>query len=120
MKKVLICDDAAFMRMVITKIISSSGQYEIVGEAANGEEAVLKYKELRPDLVTMDITMPKKDGLWALKKIIAFDDNAKVVICSAMGQKPMVLEAIQAGAIDFLVKPFQKDRVFDTLKKCFY
>ena len=116
MKRVLICDDAAFMRSVLKGVLST-GEFEIVGEAANGEEAVEQYKLLKPDLVTMDITMPVKDGITATREIIALDDSAVVVMCSAMGQKAMVLDAIQAGAVDFIVKPFDKERVLEILRK---
>ena len=115
-KKVLIVDDAAFMRMMLKDIITKNG-YEVVGEAENGAKAVEKYKEVTPDLVTMDITMPEMDGISALKNIRSIDSNAKVVMCSAMGQQAMVIEAIQAGARDFIVKPFQADRVLEAVKK---
>ncbi len=114
--KVLIVDDAAFMRMMIKDIMTKNG-YEVVGEAANGAEAVAKYKELKPDVVTMDITMPEVDGIQALRQIKSMDSNAKVLMCSAMGQQSMVIEAIQAGARDFIVKPFQADRVIEALQK---
>lgn len=115
-KKVLIVDDAAFMRMMLKDILTKNG-YEVVGEAENGAKAVEKYKEVTPDLVTMDITMPEMDGISALKNIRSIDSNAKVVMCSAMGQQAMVIEAIQAGARDFIVKPFQPDRVLEAVKK---
>jgi len=115
-KKVLIVDDAAFMRMMLKDILTKNG-YEVVGEAENGAKAVEKYGELKPDLVTMDITMPEMDGISALKNIRSIDSNAKVVMCSAMGQQAMVIEAIQAGARDFIVKPFQADRVLEAVKK---
>ena len=115
-KKVLIVDDAAFMRMMLKDILTKNG-YEVVGEAENGVKAVEKYKEVTPDLVTMDITMPEMDGISALKNIRSIDSNAKVVMCSAMGQQAMVIEAIQAGARDFIVKPFQADRVLEAVKK---
>ena len=115
-KKVLIVDDAAFMRMMLKDILTKNG-YEVVGEAENGTKAVEKYKEVTPDLVTMDITMPEMDGISALKNIRSIDSNAKVVMCSAMGQQAMVIEAIQAGARDFIVKPFQADRVLEAVKK---
>ncbi|MBD2862764.1 MULTISPECIES: response regulator [Paenibacillus] len=114
--KILIVDDAAFMRMMIKDILSKNG-YEVVGEAQDGSVAVEKYKELKPDLVTMDITMPEMDGIAALKEIKKFDANAKVIMCSAMGQQAMVIDAIQAGAKDFIVKPFQADRVIEAIKK---
>ncbi|MDQ0214291.1 two-component system chemotaxis response regulator CheY [Oikeobacillus pervagus] len=115
-KRILIVDDAAFMRMMVKDILSKNG-YEVVGEAADGAQAVEKYKELTPDLVTMDITMPEKDGISALKDIKAHDPNAKVIMCSAMGQQAMVIDAIQAGAKDFIVKPFQADRVIEAISK---
>ena len=115
-KSILICDDAAFMRMMLKDILVKEG-YEVVGEAENGAKAVEKYKEVTPDLVTMDITMPEMDGISALKNIRSIDSNAKVVMCSAMGQQAMVIEAIQAGARDFIVKPFQADRVLEAVKK---
>lgn len=104
-KTVLITDDTAFMRMTLRNVIEKNG-YEVVGEAANGEEAITLYQELKPDLVTMDITMPKVDGITAIKEIMKIDPQAKIIVCSAMGQKPMVIEALSAGAKDFLVKPF--------------
>ena len=110
MAKILIVDDAAFMRMMLKDILTKGG-FEIAGEAADGVEAVAKYNELKPDLVTLDITMPNKDGIQALKEIKAADPNATCVMCSAMGQQSMVIEAIQSGAKDFIVKPFQADRV---------
>ena len=115
-KKILIVDDAAFMRKMLKDILTKNG-YEVVGEAENGAKAVEKYKEVTPDLVTMDITMPEMDGISALKNIRSMDSNAKVVMCSAMGQQAMVIEAIQAGARDFIVKPFQPDRVLEAVKK---
>ena len=114
--RILIVDDAAFMRMMIKDILTKNG-FEVVGEASDGAQAVDKYKELKPDLVTMDITMPEMDGIAALKVIQEFDPNAKVVMCSAMGQQAMVIDAIQAGAKDFIVKPFQADRVIEAIKK---
>jgi two-component system chemotaxis response regulator CheY len=114
--KVLIVDDAAFMRMMIKDILSKNG-YEIVGEAENGQKAVEKWTDLRPDLTTMDITMPEMDGISAVKEIKKLDPGAKVIMCSAMGQQAMVIEAIQAGARDFIVKPFQPDRVLEAVRK---
>ncbi len=114
--KILIVDDAAFMRMMIKDILVKNG-YEVIGEAADGAEAIEKYKELKPDLVTMDITMPEMDGIMALKEIKKIDPDAKVIMCSAMGQQAMVIDAIQAGAKDFIVKPFQADRVIEAIKK---
>ena len=115
-KKILICDDAAFMRMMIKDILTKNG-YNVVGEAENGAKAVEKYNDAKPDLVLMDITMPEMDGIQALKKIKEADANAKVVMCSAMGQQAMVIEAIQSGAKDFIVKPFQAERVLEAVKK---
>ena len=114
--RVLVVDDAAFMRMMVKDILSKNG-YEVVGEAENGMKAVEKFAELRPDLVTMDITMPEMDGISAVKAIRKIDPKAKIVMCSAMGQQAMVIEAIQAGARDFIVKPFQADRVLEAVKK---
>ena len=115
-QNVLICDDAAFMRMMIKNTLTKGG-YNVVGEAENGAKAVEKYKELSPDLVLMDITMPEMDGIQALKEIKKIDGGAKVIMCSAMGQQAMVVESIQAGAKDFIVKPFQEDRVLEAVKK---
>ena len=116
MSNILICDDAAFMRMMIKDILTKNG-YEIAGEAENGQKAVEKYNETKPDLVLMDITMPEMDGIQALKKIKETDPNACVIMCSAMGQQAMVIEAIQSGAKDFIVKPFQAERVLEAVKK---
>ncbi|MBQ7562936.1 MAG: response regulator [Lachnospiraceae bacterium] len=115
-KNILISDDAAFMRMMIKDILTKNG-YNVVGEAENGAKAVEKYNELKPDLVLMDITMPEMDGIQALKKIKEGDPGALVIMCSAMGQQAMVIESIQAGAKDFIVKPFQADRVIEAVKK---
>ncbi len=116
MPSVLIADDAAFMRMMIKNILSDAG-YEIVGEAENGRVAVSRHRELKPDLTTMDITMPEMDGIAALREIRAADPEARVVMCSAMGQQSMVIESIQAGARDFIVKPFQPERVLEAVQK---
>lgn len=113
---VLIVDDAAFMRMMIKEILTKNG-YTVVGEASDGAQAVEKFKELKPDLVTMDITMPEMDGITALREIKKLDSTTKVIMCSAMGQQAMVIDAIQAGAKDFVVKPFQADRVIEAIKK---
>jgi two-component system chemotaxis response regulator CheY len=115
-KGILIVDDAAFMRMMIKEILTKNG-YEVVGEAENGLKAVEKYAELKPELIIMDITMPELDGIEAVKKIRALDGNAKIIMCSAMGQQAMVIEAIQAGAKDFIVKPFQPERVLEAVNK---
>ena len=104
------------MRMMIKDILTKNG-YNIVGEAENGAKAVEKYNELKPDLVLMDITMPEMDGIEALKKIKAADPNASIIMCSAMGQQAMVIESIQSGAKDFIVKPFQADRVLEAVQK---
>ncbi len=115
-KNILICDDAAFMRMMIKDILTKNG-YNIAGEAENGLKAVEKYNELKPDLVLMDITMPEMDGIQALKQIKSVDPSASIIMCSAMGQQAMVIEAIQSGAKDFIVKPFQAERVLEAVKK---
>ena len=109
-KNILICDDAAFMRMMIKDILSKNG-YNVAGEAENGAKAVEKYAELKPDLVLMDITMPEMDGIEALKAIKGSDPAALVIMCSAMGQQRLIVEAIEAGAKDFIVKPFDESRV---------
>lgn len=115
-KNVLIVDDAAFMRMKLKDILEKNG-YTVVGEAQNGSEAVELFQEIQPDLVTMDITMPEMNGIDALKKIKEINSNAKVVMCSAMGQQGMVMDAIRSGAVDFIVKPFDTNRVIDSLDK---
>ena len=115
-KNILICDDAAFMRMMIKDILTKDG-YNVAGEAENGLKAVEKFKEVNPDLVLMDITMPEMDGIQALKEIKKIDGGAIVIMCSAMGQQAMVIESIQAGAKDFIVKPFQAERVIEAVKK---
>lgn len=115
-KRVLIVDDAIFMRMKLKDILEKNG-FQVVAEAQNGIEAIEKYKAERPDLVTMDITMPEMDGVTALKGIKEVDSKAKVIMCSAMGQQSMVMDAIQAGAIDFIVKPFDSERVIQSLNK---
>jgi two-component system chemotaxis response regulator CheY len=113
---ILIVDDAAFMRMMIKDVLTKNG-YTVLGEAENGAKAIEKFKELTPDLVIMDITMPEVDGIEAVKEIKKIDAAAKIVMCSAMGQQAMVIESIQAGAKDFIVKPFQADRVIEAVKK---
>lgn len=115
-KRILLVDDAVFMRMKLKDILEKNG-YEVVAEAQNGLEAIEKYKSEKPDLVTMDITMPEMDGVTALRAIKALDPKAKVIMCSAMGQQSMVMDAIQAGAIDFIVKPFDNDRVIESINK---
>ncbi|MDK2824428.1 MAG: two-component system, chemotaxis family, chemotaxis protein CheY [Clostridia bacterium] len=114
--KVLVVDDAGFMRMMIKDILSKNG-YQVVGEAENGQKAVKKYQELKPDIVTMDITMPELDGIGAVKEIKKIDPNARILMCSAMGQQAMVIDAIQAGAKDFIVKPFKPERVLEAVTK---
>ena len=115
-KKILITDDALFMRVTLKNILTQNG-YEVAGEASNGQEAVEKYAALHPDLVLMDITMPIMDGISACRAIKAGDPDANVVMCTAMGQKNMVMEAIQAGAKDFIVKPFKPDDILGRIKK---
>ena len=113
MKKIMIVDDAVFMRQVIAKTLLAEG-YEICAEASTAKEAVDKYKQLRPDLVTMDIVMPRMeelDGIGAVREIVKFDPNAKVLICSVMGQQGLVLDAIRAGARDFVMKPIKSERL---------
>ena len=116
MKRVLVVDDAAFMRMAIKRILNENG-FEVIGEAENGAIAVEKYKELKPDIVTMDITMPEMTGIEALKEIKEFDPEAKVIMVSAMGQEGMVRETIMLGAKSFIIKPFKNDHVIQTLNK---
>lgn len=116
MARVLIVDDAAFMRMMIKDILEKNG-YQVVGEASNGLKAVEIYKAEKPDVVTMDITMPDMDGIEAVKAIKAFDPAAKIIMCSAMGQQTMVMDAIRSGARDFIVKPFQAERVLEAIRK---
>ena len=116
MARILVVDDAAFMRKMISDALTKGG-HEVVGEAGNGTEAVARFQELRPELTTLDITMPEKDGLTALKEIIELDPSAKVVMCSALGQESKVLESIKLGAKDFVVKPFQADRVLEAIGK---
>jgi two-component system chemotaxis response regulator CheY len=115
-KTILLVDDAAFMRMMLKDILTKNG-YDVVGEAENGARAIEKYKELKPNLVILDITMPELDGIKAAKAIRTEDSSALIIMCSAMGQQAMVIESIQAGARDFIVKPFQPDRVIEAVKK---
>lgn len=115
-KKILLVDDAAFMRMTIKNCLSKAG-YDTLLEAADGQEAVNVYAAEKPDLVIMDITMPNKDGIQALQEIKASDPEAKIVMCSAMGQESMVVDAIRFGAMDFIVKPFKPDRILQTVQK---
>ena len=116
MARVLVVDDAAFMRKLLSDALVSGG-HEIVGEAGNGNEAVERWQELRPELTTLDITMPEKDGLSALAEIMAIDPTAKVIMCSALGQEGKVLEAVKLGAKDFVIKPFQPPRVLEAVDK---
>ena len=113
---VLVCDDAIFMRTMISDILNQAG-FEIIGEAESGLQAVQKYRELRPDLVTMDIVMPDMGGIEAVREICKQDPDAKILMCSAMGQQALVVEAIQAGAKDFVVKPFQPSRVLEAVQR---
>ncbi|HET9986689.1 MAG TPA: response regulator [Longimicrobiales bacterium] len=115
-RTVLICDDAIFMRTMLKDILTQAG-FEVVGEAQTGSEAVARYRELRPDLVTMDIIMPDMGGIDAVKEIVKEAPAAKVLMCSAMGQQALVIEAIQAGARDFVVKPFQPSRVLEAVQR---
>ena len=115
-KRVLITDDTAFMRMTLRNVLEKNG-YEVVGEAEDGYQAVEQYMLSKPDLVTMDITMPNMDGITAIKKIMEKDPEAKIVVVSAMGQKALVIEALNSGAKDFIVKPFQADRIVEALQK---
>ena len=114
--RVLVCDDAIFMRTMISDILSGAG-YEVVGEAETGLQAIQRYRELKPDLVTMDIVMPDMGGIEAVREITKEDPNAKILMCSAMGQQALVVEAIQAGAKDFVVKPFQPSRVLEAVQR---
>ena len=113
---VLVCDDAIFMRTMISDILSQAG-IEVVGEAESGSQAVAKYRQLKPDLVTMDIVMPDMGGIEAVREICKTDPEAKILMCSAMGQQALVVEAIQAGAKDFVVKPFQPSRVLEAVQR---
>jgi two-component system chemotaxis response regulator CheY len=116
MARVLVVDDAVFMRKIVSDAVIAGG-HEVVGEAANGNEAVERYGELRPDVTTLDITMPEKDGLAALREILSLDPEAKVVMCSALGQESKVLEAVKRGATDFVVKPFRAPRLLEAIDK---
>ena len=115
-KRILIADDAMFIRMMLRDMLTKGG-YNVCGEAANGKEAVEMYKSLKPDLVMLDITMPVLDGMGALQEIRTLDPGAKIVMCSAMGQKKFVMDAIRGGATDFIVKPFQPSKIFETLRR---
>ena len=114
--RVLVCDDAIFMRTMISDILTGAG-YDLVGEAETGLQAIERYRELRPDLVTMDIVMPDMGGIEAVREIMKLDADAKILMCSAMGQQALVVEAIQAGAKDFVVKPFQPSRVLEAVQR---
>jgi two-component system chemotaxis response regulator CheY len=113
---VLVCDDAIFMRTMIADILGQAG-YDVVGEAESGAQAVQRYRELKPDLVTMDIVMPDMGGIEAVREIVRQDPDARILMCSAMGQQALVVEAIQAGAKDFIVKPFQPSRVLEAVQR---
>jgi two-component system chemotaxis response regulator CheY len=113
---VLIVDDLTFIKMVLRDLVEKAG-FRVVGEASDGEEALRMYADKRPDIVLLDITMPKMDGLTALKKLLALDPSARVIMCSALGQQRLILEAIQLGAKDFIVKPFRPERVIGAIKK---
>jgi len=115
-KTILITDDSTFMRMMLNDIVTKSG-YKVVGEAKNGLECFEQYKTLKPDLVLCDITMPDYDGIWATEKITAYDRNSKIVMVSNMGQQDVVIKSIQAGAKDFIVKPFMPERVLEVVQK---
>jgi two-component system, chemotaxis family, chemotaxis protein CheY len=116
MARVLVVDDAAFMRKMVTDALTKGG-HEVIGEASNGIEAVERYRELLPEVTTLDITMPEKDGLAALQEIIGLDPGARVIMCSALGQESKVLESIKIGAKDFIVKPFKAERVLGAVDK---
>jgi two-component system, chemotaxis family, chemotaxis protein CheY len=116
MARILVVDDAAFMRKMVSDALTKGG-HEVIGEAANGAEAIERFQELKPEVMTLDITMPEMDGLSALREIIGLDPSARVVMCSALGQESKVLESIRLGAKDFVVKPFQPDRVLDAVGK---
>ncbi|MGH7482905.1 MAG: response regulator [Longimicrobiales bacterium] len=115
-KRVLICDDAIFMRTMLANILKQAG-FEVVGEAGTGAQAVEKYRELEPDLATMDIVMPDMGGIDAVREIVKDFPDAKILMCSAMGQQALVVEAVQAGAKDFVVKPFQPSRVLEAVQR---
>jgi two-component system chemotaxis response regulator CheY len=116
MARVLVVDDAAFMRKMVSDVLTEGG-HEVVGEAGNGIEAIARFQELRPEVMTLDITMPEMDGLSALRDIMELEPSARVVMCSALGQESKVLESIKLGAKDFVVKPFQPDRVLEAVGK---
>lgn len=112
--RILVCDDASFMRMTLKQILENAG-HKVIAEAADGEEAFEKYKQFKPDMVTMDITMPEYNGIYALQKIKEFDPSATIIVVSAMGQQEMVVQAIQNGATSFIVKPFKPSKIIDTI-----
>ena len=114
--KVLIVDDASFMRTMLKDILISGG-FDLAGEATDGIEAIQRFKELKPDIVTMDIVMPLKSGIDAVKEIIALNKDARIIMCSALGQESLVLEAINAGAKDYIIKPFDPDKVIEMVKR---
>ncbi|MFQ5416413.1 MAG: response regulator [Myxococcota bacterium] len=116
MARILVADDASFMRQMIREIVEAEG-HEVCGEASDGIEAVEKFKELHPDVITMDIVMPRRSGIDAVRGIVELDPTAQIVMCSALGQETLVTEAMQAGAMDFIVKPFKPASVLETLKK---
>ncbi|MEE9608950.1 MAG: response regulator [Myxococcota bacterium] len=116
MARIMVADDASFMRQMIREIVEGEG-YEVVGEAADGDEAVETYKQVQPDLVMMDIVMPRRSGIDSVKAILKLDPKARVVMCSALGQETLVAEAMDAGALDFIVKPFKPESVLATVKK---
>lgn len=116
MARVLIVDDAAFMRMMLKNILTQNN-FEVIGEADTGAKGVAQYRDLRPDIITMDITMPDMDGITAVKEIKKLDATAKIIMCSAMGQQEVVLDAVKAGAVDFIVKPFQPERVLESFNR---
>jgi len=116
MARILVADDASFMRQMIREIVEAEG-FEVCGEASDGVEAIDEYRRLQPDIVTMDIVMPRKSGIDAVRGIIELDPSSCIVMCSALGQETLVTEAMEAGARDFIVKPFKPDAVIETLKK---
>ncbi|MBI5415901.1 MAG: response regulator [Candidatus Omnitrophica bacterium] len=116
--RILIVDDAPIIRLMLKDILTVNG-YSVVGEGNDGNEAIEKFKELSPDLVTMDITMPEKDGIRALQEILAIDQNAKVIVITAIDQRDSLMEAIRAGATDYIIKPFETDRVLSAVRRAF-
>ncbi|HSV74875.1 MAG TPA: response regulator [Chthonomonadales bacterium] len=115
-KRILVTDDAMFMRVTLRNILTKNG-FEVAGEASNGREAIDMYRSLKPDAVTMDITMPEMDGISAVREIRKIDPHARIIMCTAMGQKNMVIDAVSAGAKDFIVKPFQAEKVVEAIQK---